>query len=171
MPSQPAPGDPLSYPAHAFPNVAIDVFTAHQWELLVRLPGRVIVGATQAATRAAARAGGPGRNVRDGLAGLEAMAAGRAFDSDLVRAVVAAVYAERLPNASTRPRRDLLDECRDALRILDDRADPADSAAYRQWLQSIAARVCTGGRGPAVGQLGPGDRRFLADLGHALGMV
>ncbi|GAA1887185.1 hypothetical protein [Asanoa iriomotensis] len=163
MPSQPAPGDPLSYPAHAFPNVAIDVFTAREWELLVRLPGRVIVAATQA--------GSPGRTVRDGLAGLEAMAAGRAFDSDLVRAVVAAVYTERLPSGTDRPRRDLLDDCRDALRVLGDRADPADSAAYRQWLQSIAARVCTGGRGPAVGQLGPGDRRFLADLGHALGMV
>ena len=163
MPSQPAPGDPLSYPVHAFPNVAIDVFTAREWGLLVRLPGRVIVAAT--------RAGSPGRTVRDGLAGLEAMAAGRVFDSDLVRAVVAAVYAERLADGTHHPRRDLLDECRDARRILADRADPADSAAYRQWLQSIAARVCTGGHGPAAGQLGPGDRRFLADLGHALGMA
>ncbi|MDG4822675.1 hypothetical protein O7635_12520 [Asanoa sp. WMMD1127] len=163
MPSQPAPGDPLSHPLHGFPNVAIDVFTAREWELLVRLPGRVIVAATHT--------GAPRRSVREGLAGLDAMAAGRAFDSDLVRAVVAAVYAERMPNGPRPPARDLLDECRDAVRVLNDRADPADSAAYRQWVQSIAARVCTGGRGPAAGQLGPGDRRFLADLGHALGMV
>jgi len=160
MPSQPAPGDPLSY---SFPNVAIEVFTVHEWELLVRLPGRVIVAATHT--------GRPGRSVREGLAGLDAMAAGRAFDSDLVRAVVAAVYAERVPSGPTGPARDLLDECRDAVRILGERADPADSAAYRQWVQSIAARVCTAGRGPAGGQLGPGDRRFLADLGHALAMV
>jgi hypothetical protein len=165
MPSQSAPGDPLSYPIHGFPNVAIDVFTADQWELLVRLPGRVIVAATHT--------GSSGRTVQEGLAGLEAMAAGRAFDSDLVRAIVAAVYAERLPNGPTRPAGDLLDECRAAMRILG-RADPADSAAYRQWVQSIAARVCAGGRGvrgPAAEQLGPADRRFLADLGHALGMV
>jgi predicted transcriptional regulator len=32
--------------------------------------------------------------VAEGLAGLDAIAAGRAFDSDLVRAVVAAIYAE-----------------------------------------------------------------------------
>ncbi|GIF70624.1 hypothetical protein [Asanoa siamensis] len=162
MPSQPAPGDPLSFPVPGFPNVAIDVFTAREWESLVRLPGRVIVAAT--------RAGDPGRTVEEGLAGLAAMAAGRMFDSDLVRAVVAAVYAERLPSTPSRPARDLLDECREARRILGERADPADSAAYRQWVQSIAARVCTAGRGPAAGQLGPVDRRFLADLGQALGM-
>ncbi|MEV4538877.1 hypothetical protein AB0J82_34400 [Asanoa sp. NPDC049518] len=166
MPSQPAPGDPLSQPLRSalpFPNVAIDVFTAQEWELLVRLPGRVIVAATHT--------GRPGRSVREGLAGLDAMAAGRVFDSDLVRAVVAAVFAERVPSGPSRPARDLLDECRDAVRVLGERADPADSAAYRQWVQSIAARVCTGGRGPAAVQLGPVDRRFLADLGHALGMV
>jgi hypothetical protein len=172
MPSQPAPGDPLSQPfgpvpsfrpASPFPNVAIDVFTAREWELLVRLPGRVIVAATHT--------GRPGRSVREGLAGLDAMAAGRAFDSDLVRAVVAAVYAERLPSGPSQPAVDLLDECRDAVRVLGERADPADSAAYRQWVQSIAARVCTAGGGPAAGQLGPSDRHFLADLGHALGMV
>src|SRR6201991_2656174 len=124
MPSQ--PGDPLSYTG--FPNVAIDAFSSREWELLVRLPGRVIVAATHA--------GHPRRSVQEGLAGLEAMAAGRAFDSDLVRAVVAAVYAERLSTAE--PARDLLAECRAALKILNQRADPADSAAYRQWVQSIA---------------------------------
>jgi len=85
--------------------------------------------------------------------------------------VGAPVDAERPPNGPSRPAVDLLDECRDAVRVLGERADPADSAAYRQWVQSIAARVCTAGRGPAAGQLGPGDRHFLADLGHALGMV
>ena len=81
-----------------------------------------------------------------GLAGLDAVAAGRASDSDLVRAVVAAIYArhdgapqpaERLTDLV-----DLLAACRAASRVLRRRADPADSAAYRQWVQSVAARVC-----------------------------
>jgi hypothetical protein len=45
------------------------------------------------------------------------------------------------------------------------RADPADSAAYRQWIQSIAARVCAAGR-PA-----PGVPAFPATLGKALDLA
>src|SRR6187431_567537 len=61
---------------------------AAQWALLVRLPGRVVIAATSAEHDS------PGRTVAEGLAGLAAIAAGRASDSDLVRAVVSAVYAE-----------------------------------------------------------------------------
>ncbi|PSK62311.1 hypothetical protein B0E53_05792 [Micromonospora sp. MH33] len=44
------------------------------------------------------------------------------------------------------------------------RADPADSAAYRQWVESVAARVCrAGGTAPS-----PADRRFLDRLAGAL---
>jgi hypothetical protein len=59
--------------------------------------------------------------------------------------------------------------------VLAARADPADSAAYRQWLQSIAARVCGASRSGGVLGLGrerfsAAERRFLADLGGALGL-
>lgn len=113
-----------------------------------------------------------------GLAGLDAVAAGRAFDSDLVRAVVAAIYArhdgtpapvERLTDLV-----DLLAACRAAVRVLHRRADPADSAAYRQWVQSVAARVCRVVPGPREHPAGqpasPADRRFLDRLGGALGL-
>jgi len=164
MPSQSASGDPLSPSTRGFANVAIDAFTPREWELLVRLPGRVIVAATHT--------GNPRRTVVEGLAGLEAMAAGRSFDSDLVRAVVAAVYAET-PTTESEHAAGLLRSCREAVKILGRRADPADSAAYRQWVQSIAARVCAGSsrRTPTPEQLGPADRRFLADLAHALAMI
>lgn len=92
-----------------------------------------------------------------GLAGLDAMAAGRGFDSDLVRAVVAAIYA-RHDGAPTPAERltdlvDLLVACRAAVRVLHRRADPADSAAYRQWVQSVAA--ASAGRCPAPADVRP----------------
>ena len=79
-------GEPPSAGRRAAP-LTTAVYSAAEWDLLTGLPGRVIV---------AAAAPGPGRpapGVAAGLAGLDAVAAGRAFDSDLVRAVVAAIYA------------------------------------------------------------------------------
>ena len=153
-------------------GVAVAEFSAREWDLLVRLPGRVIVTATSGETD------NPRRTVAEGLAGLEAVAAGRSFDSDLVRGVVAAIYAERIEDPATaetsRPGPpDLLDACREATRILGRRADPADSAAYRQWIQSIAARVCAASRSAdALGMGGEqqtaAERDFLAGLGRAL---
>lgn len=143
------------------------VYSAAEWELLTRLPGRIVVVA----------ASGPGRaprGVAAGLAGLESVAAGRSFDSDLVRAVVAAIYA-RHDEPPVRPGGpvppvvdpvDVLADCRAVARVLERRADPADSAAYRQWAQSVAARVYRAA-GAAVG---PADRRFLDRLGGALGL-
>jgi hypothetical protein len=147
------------------------VYSPAEWGLLTSLPARVLV---------AAASPGPGRRSRgvaEGLAGLDAVAAGRAFDSDLVRAVVATIYArhdgappehERLTDLV-----DLLAACRAAVRVLERRADPADSAAYRQWVQSVAARVCRAVPAgvPVAGDLtGPADRRFLDRVGGALGL-
>ncbi|MEU7779795.1 hypothetical protein ACX27O_04555 [Micromonospora sp. SD19] len=162
-------GEPSSAGRRATP-LTTAVYSAAEWDLLTGLPGRVLV---------AAAAPGPGRierGVAAGLAGLDAVAAGRASDSDLVRAVVAAIYArhdgtpqpaERLTDLV-----DLLAACRAAGRVLRRRADPADSAAYRQWVQSVAARVCravpgTGGR-RVDPPPSPADRRFLDRLGAAL---
>ncbi|MGC4804566.1 hypothetical protein [Micromonospora sp. DT233] len=145
-------------------------YSAAEWELLTNLPGRVLVVAARPAV------GGPLRGVAAGLAGLDAVAAGRASDSDLVRAVVADIYA-RHEGASAPVEHlgglvDALACCRAAVRVLRRGADPADSAAYRQWVQSVAARVCrigpTGVPAPAGVALAPPDRRFLDRLGGAL---
>ncbi len=157
----PVAGEPPSAGRRATP-LTTAVYSSAEWDLLTDLPGRVLV---------AAASPGPGRppcGVAAGLAGLDAVAAGRGFDSDLVRAVVSAIYA-RHDGATARSERltevvDLLAACRAAVRVLRRRADPADSAAYRQWVESVAARVCQAGDvGPS-----PADRRFLDRLGGAL---
>ena len=160
-------GEPPSAGRRAAP-LTTAVYSAAEWDLLTGLPGRVLVAA------AAPGPGRPDRGVRAGLAGLDAVAAGRGFDSDLVRAVVAAIYARHdgapAPTERLTDLVDLLAACRAAVRVLARRADPADSAAYRQWVQSVAGRVCR-----AVPDLGghpasPADRRFLDRLGGALGL-
>lgn len=159
-------GEPSSAGRRAAP-LTTSVYSAAEWDLLTTLPGRVIVAA------AAPGPGRPRRGVTAGLAGLDAVAAGRAFDSDLVRAVVAAIYARHdgapLPAGRLTDLVDLLAATRAAVRVLDRRADPADSAAYRQWVQSVAARVCRAEPGGDGGP-GPADRRFLDRLGGALGL-
>ncbi|MGK5738201.1 hypothetical protein [Micromonospora sp. URMC 103] len=162
-------GEPPSAGRRAAP-LTTAVYSAAEWDLLTSLPGRVVVAAT------APGPGRPARGVAEGLAGLEAMAAGRSFDSDLVRAVVSAIYARHdnqpLPTGPSDDLVDLLAACRAVVRVLDRRADPADSAAYRQWVQSVAARVCRAappGRPPLAGEA-PADRRFLDRLGDALGL-
>ncbi|MFU8853946.1 hypothetical protein ACNAW0_23620 [Micromonospora sp. SL1-18] len=154
-------GEPPSAGRRAAPPTTA-VYSAAEWDLLIELPGRVLVAA------ASPGPGRPPRGVAAGLAGMDAVAAGRGFDSDLVRAVVSAIYA-RHDEAAERGDRltdmvDLLAACRAAVRVLRRRADPADSAVYRQWVESVAARVCrVGDAGPS-----PADRRFLDRLGGAL---
>src|SRR5690348_17091564 len=63
-------------------------FSRDEWKLLVKLAGRVEVAA------ASAQGGPAGRPVAEGWAGIDAIAAGRASASRLVRDVVAAIYAE-----------------------------------------------------------------------------
>ncbi|MFI7522538.1 hypothetical protein [Micromonospora globbae] len=164
-------GEPPSAGRRATP-LTTAVYSAAEWDLLTGLPGRVIVAAT------APGPGRPRRGVAEGLAGLEAVAAGRSFDSDLVRAVVTAIYARHdgqpVPAADGTDLVDLLAACRAVVRLLDRRADPADSAAYRQWVQSVAARVCravpAGVFRPTGEPLSPADRRFLDRIGDALGL-
>ena len=106
------------------------------------------------------------------------IAAGTVSDSDLVRAAVAAIYTEADPDPPTadqfRDRHagitEVLVNCRTASAVLARRADPADAAAYRQWLQNIAARVCGASRsGGLFGALtSDSEHKFLADLNRAL---
>ncbi|WP_416901235.1 hypothetical protein [Micromonospora echinospora] len=168
-------GEPPAAGRRAAP-LTTAVYSATEWDLLTGLPGRVVTVA------AAPAPGRPPRGVAAGLAGLEAVAAGRAFDSDLVRAVVATIYARhdeptppvragwgrrRRGPAPTDPV-ELLADCRTATRVLRRRADPADSAAYRHWVQSVAARVCRAESGAAP--LSAVDQRLLDRLGVALGL-
>jgi hypothetical protein len=159
-------------------------FPPEEWALLTHLPAQVVIAAI------AVEPGSSGRPVVAGLAGIEAIAGGRAFDSDLVRAVVAAIFAEPddaeggPPSAGPVARRfadgsrdlaEVLANCRSATAVLA-KADPADSAAYRQWLQSIAARVCEAacsGSVQAAGgeRYGAAGRRLLRDLGTALALT
>ncbi|MEQ4300993.1 hypothetical protein ABNF97_06310 [Plantactinospora sp. B6F1] len=162
---------------HGAWRATITGYPPDDWQLLVRLPGRVIVAASSA------RPDNPVRAVTEGLAGLDGIAAGRSFDSELVRAVVAAIYAESDDGHSGPVRTgqpddglaDLLRSCRAAVETLARHADPADSAAYRQWVQSVAARVCraagTDGRPRPFGDpVDPDQRRVLDQLGEALGL-
>jgi hypothetical protein len=152
-------------------------YAADEWQLIIRLPGRVIVAASSTG------ADNPVRAVTEGLAGLDGIAAGRSFDSELVRAVVAAIYAESDDGHSAPVQAghadgglgELLRSCRVAVQTLARHADPADSAAYRQWVQSVAARVCRAagpdGRPRPFGDpVDPAQRRLLDQLGEALGL-
>src|SRR5690348_9328225 len=75
------------------PEVAMQgidtMFSRNEWDLLVRLPGQVLIAATSAEPDS------PRRTVAEGLAGIDAIAAGRGSHNALVRGVVATIYAER----------------------------------------------------------------------------
>jgi hypothetical protein len=151
-----------------------EAFPRTDWGLLTRLPRDVVIAATTA------QADSPPRTVAEALAGLNAIAAGRSSDSDLVRAVVAEIYAETGDDEPPAPEVAdrvagvgvVLQDCRRAAVVLSVGADPADSAAYRHWVQHIAARVCRQARNgePPGGVVQERERRFLADLGVALGL-
>ena len=150
-------------------------FEPHEWELLPRLPARIMIAATSA------EPDNDRRTVDEGLAGINAIAAGRESQSDLVRAVVAAIYAEADPDPPAAEQfrnretgiAEVLVSCRAAALMLAARAHPADAQAYRTWLESIAERVC--GAAKSGGLLGvgavsvsPAERKFLNELMEAL---
>src|SRR2546423_4890682 len=118
--------------------------TRAEWDRLVKLPGRVVVAATSAQAASARH------TVHEGLAGIDAIAAGRASASRLVREVVAAIYHE--PDEDRPVAEEFLDraagiagvlaDCRNAGRLLAERVGRADADAYRHWLVAIPTRVC-----------------------------
>lgn len=184
MPPQPVPGASAGpgRPGRPGRERVASAYSPAEWRLLTRLPGQVIVAAMLTGAGPATRT----RTVRSGVAGLAAIAAGRASDSDLVRAVARDIYAgaEEWPAGGRTVDRaaavvGLFPTCRAVARLLAE-SDPADSAAYRQWVQSVAARVCAARhRDPRTGEaarrageapLCAVDRRFLDDLGVALGL-
>jgi hypothetical protein len=150
-------------------------FEAPEWELLTRLPARVMIAATSA------ELDNDRRTVDEGLAGINAIAAGGESQSDLVRAIVGAIYAEAEPDPPAAEQfrnretgiAEVLVSCRAAALVLAARAQPADAQAYRTWVESIADCVCgaakSGGLfGVGAVSVSPAERRFLNDLSEAL---
>jgi hypothetical protein len=164
MPYQPFPRRPATATGRP-PALGRD-----EWELLVRLPGRVVVAATSA------EADSPRRTVSEGLAGIEAIAAGRDSASALVRGIVAEIYHETdAPPAAEEYREpadgiaDVLASCRAAADVLALRAGREDADAYRHWIEAIATRVCHAAKGSdLLGFGGPpvsaAEWHFLAEL-------
>jgi hypothetical protein len=164
-----------SIPRHPV-RLAPHGFAADQWRLLISLPAEVMIATI------ALQDDGPQRTVAEGLAGLDAIAAGRGSDSDLVRGVVAAIYSEPEEDRPEPPadlrgpdtrRSAVLADCRRAAEILRSGADPADAAAYRHWVQQVAVRVFGASRSGGVLRLGgeptgPLEREFLDELTTAL---
>jgi hypothetical protein len=152
-------------------------FERQEWDFLVRLPGRVVLAATLAGVD------GVQPGVPEGLAGVDAIAAGYSSTNRLVRDVVVAIYDE------TDDRADYGDQhgslvtigttliaCRSATALLARRVARRDSQVYRHWLAAIAERVCHAAHaapagapaGPAGGLVDAEQRRFLAALRTAL---
>ena len=170
MPRQSASGSLLS----ARESVLL-AFEPHEWELLTRLPARIMIAATSA------ERDNDRRTVDEGLAGLNAIAAGSGSPSDLVRAVVASIYAEADDDPPTaeqfRDRQagitEVLVSCRAAALVLDSRATPVDAQAYRAWVRAIAEKVCGAARSGGVLGIGAvthsqAEQQFLSDLAEAL---
>jgi len=160
MPSQPSSGQATGL-----------AFRPDEWELLTRLPARVMIAATSAEADSARR------TVAEGLAGLDAIAAGHTSSSPLVRAVVTAIYTESDDDAPAAEEftdraaglADVLASCGSASALLADRAAAVDAEAYRGWLVQIANAVCGAARsGGVLGvggvQISQAERRFLDDL-------
>ncbi|MGE5828623.1 MAG: hypothetical protein ACM30G_09715 [Micromonosporaceae bacterium] len=134
-------------------------FARDEWELLVTLPGRVLVTASTTASPTT----DPTAAVTGGLAGLAAIAAGHDSASPLVREVVAAIYAESLHAgvpASDPPAASTLAAGAHAAELLAANADPADASAYRDWLAGIAGAVCGAAAAPGTGRLRAAESRY-----------
>ena len=153
------------------PQSAALAFDRDEWELIVTLPRRVLIAALAAAPA-------DGRRTAEGIAGIEAIASGLASPSPLVREVVGSIYSE-----SHREPEELIGDgdvgavqtlaaCRYASEVLGARCEPADAAAYRQWVSHIAAVVTGVAQGAAgtghTGRVGLVKSRFLYALGGVL---
>jgi hypothetical protein len=115
-----------------------------EWELLIRLPARMLAAALTVRDAAPP--------VAEGLAGVAAIAAGRASRTALVREVVAAVFARDEQSVSVPggclsppPPAAVCAECVAAGRVLAQRVPTDEAAAYRRWVLHVAEVACGGG--------------------------
>jgi hypothetical protein len=136
------------------------LFSRDEWELMVTLPRRVLL--------AAGAAEPANRGVAEGLAGIEAIAAGLASPSPLVREVVSSIYAESWHRATDEHGEgelgilQTLAACRYASEVLAQRCEPGDAEAYRSWLHEIAAAVT--GAVTSATRVAAADDRELATV-------
>lgn len=132
----------------------------HDWELLVRLPPRVLT------TVAAVSPEPPA--VTEILAGVAAIAAGRTAASALVREVVAAIYAgDDVPPEAVRPEV-VHGDCVLAGQALAQRVPTGEADGYRRWVRRIALAACGPGATPPVDAAAAAQCRLLDRYGHAL---
>jgi hypothetical protein len=158
-----------------FIDTTITRYTRAEWDLLVRLPGRMAAAATSDETA------GARQSVIEALAGLNAIAAGRGSPNALVRQVVGTIYAELDRDSPSTRDVGIVDEtanfapilaaCRQAAAILADHGSEADRFAYEKWLESIAIGVCdalpmTGDVGATMMRMAT-ERYLLAQLADA----
>lgn len=146
-------------------------FDRDEWELIVTLPRRVLIAAL-------ASASADGRATAEPIVGIEAIAAGLASPSPLVREVVGSIYSEshrepeELIGGGDVGAVQTLAACRYASEVLGARCDPGDATAYRQWVSHIAAVVIGVAQGSAAsaptGRVGLAESRFLYALGGVL---
>lgn len=149
-------------------------FSRAEWEMVARLPRRVLVAAISAEPDRALH------TVAEGHAGIESIAAGRTSDSPLIRLVALTNFEER-EAAVDDPTTALefvdrsagiavvLAECHRVAEILADRVSPDEAREYAIWLLGLANSVCAAAR--TDGELGLGgvhvssaEREFLDAL-------
>jgi hypothetical protein len=155
------------------------VYSDAEWGLLVGLPQAVATAAS------AAESDGSRRTRTEGVAGLEAIAAGRESGSQLVEDV-ALELVSRVgdPEQGDEPPvispadpqavvASVIDRARAAAVLLAEKADEGEAAAYKHWLVSIAEQVVTAA--PSGGILGIGgeqvsesERQFRDSLAEIL---
>ena len=159
-----------------FIDTTITRYTRAEWDLLVRLPGRMVAAATSEDDA------GAQQSMIEALAGLNAIAAGRGSANALVRQVVGTIYAEPdIDSPSTRGAGGadesagflaIVAACRQAAAILAKHGSRADRLAYEKWLESIATGVCDA-VSPLTGDIGTimmrmaTERYLLAELADA----
>jgi hypothetical protein len=149
-------------------------FSNGEWYLLVRLPRWVALAAS------AAEADSPLRTAAEKDAGLIAIANGRRSGNRLVSTVAHQLLDEFDEPDAAGERIDfkkatagvaaVLDRARTAATLLAEKADPADAAAYRQWLLSITDTVVGVARSGAFqAGVSAAERRFRDNLAQTLG--
>ncbi|MEV6927681.1 hypothetical protein AB0M46_24710 [Dactylosporangium sp. NPDC051485] len=154
-------------------------YTDEEWGLLVGLPQSVLIAASQA------EADGSRRTREEWTAGMTTIADGRGASSPLVKLVAEEVVARQgdvthgdEPPVIEFPDReaglaDVISRARAAHELLAAKAEPADAAAYRYWLVTLAEQVVgaasTGGiLGIGGEQVTPAERSFRDNLAAAL---
>ena len=152
------------------------VFSTVEWDQLLRLPWWVVDAASAVQSDGAL---GTAAEKEVGLLSISwGRDSGNAFVADIAEQLTYAEAAEQDevggPNFTdvSAGIADVLDRCRDVSRLLGEKADQRDAAAYRAWLISISEKVTAAARSGGVFGLRTSvtevERQFTEDLSNAL---